>query len=70
MGEGPFSIMAERIWNEEGSCAILASGAERMKTLDRITFDPEGFGENLIQGALISVDEENSRVPLLPLRQA
>ena len=26
------------------------------------------FGENLIQGALISVDEENSRVRLLPLR--
>lgn len=30
----------------------------------------KGFGENLIQGALISVDEENSRVRLLPLRQA
>ena len=28
----------------------------------------KGFGENLIEGALISVDEANSRVRLLPLR--
>jgi predicted nuclease of predicted toxin-antitoxin system len=27
------------------------------------------FGKNLLQGALISVDEEKSRVRLLPLRQ-
>jgi len=27
------------------------------------------FAKNLLQGALISVDEEKSRVRLLPLRQ-
>lgn len=48
--------MSERIWNEEGFCAIVTSGVEKMKTLDRITFDPEVMGgKPCIRGLRVTV---------------
>jgi uncharacterized protein (DUF433 family) len=48
--------MAERRWNEEGFCAILLPGEEKMKTLDRITFNPEVMGgKPCIRGLRVTV---------------
>jgi len=48
--------MSERIWNEEGFCAIIVSGVEKMKTLDRITFDAEVMGvKPCIRGLRVTV---------------